>query len=304
MLTSFVVKMPWQILTWQIFRQIRTAHWIKHVLIFLPAFFAGQIFHLTRFNWIQLIATFAAFCCLSSAIYCFNDVIDIKEDRMHPAKRLRPLASGYFTRRQTVLIALLVLLAGVSCISVLPKFVAGILCAYTVLNLLYCLWLKQIAIIDVSCISIGFVLRLGAGGLVTGVALSHWIVIITFLLAFSVALSKRRDDLVLGKESNLTFRQAQVGYTTGFIDTAKGISFAVTLVAYILYTVSPEVMERLATEYVYITALPVFLGIMRYLQLSIVKEQTGDPIQLLFRDPFLLTMVVAWLGVFYYFLYG
>jgi hypothetical protein len=121
---------------------------------------------------------------------------------------------------------------------------------------------------------------------------------------FSVALAKRRDDLVLADAAGLTLRAAQDGYSKPFIDAAKAVSFAVTLVTYLLYTVSPEVMARLHSPYVYVTALPVFLGIMRYLQLSIVHEAAGSPVRLLLRDPFLLLVVAAWLGLFYYLIYG
>lgn len=291
----------------QVLRQLRETHWVKNVTVLLPAFFGGGLFHLEAGQYGQLAAAFGAFCLLGSAIYTLNDVLDVAHDRLHRIKRLRPYASGFFSRRQVAALGGVCLLAGLACTAALRGSTALLPLAYLLLNVLYCIWLKQLPLVDLSCISLGFLLRLAAGGLATATPLSHWIVITTFLLMFSVALAKRRDDLVLAEGladgQGLTFRTAQAGYSKQFIDTAKAVSFAVTLVAYLLYTLSPEVMARLHSRYVYVTALPVFLGIMRYLQLSIVQEVTGSPVRLLFREPFLLLMGAAWLGIFYWLLY-
>ena len=288
----------------QVLRQVRVAHWAKNATVLLPAFFAGTLFRLAPAQYGQLEAAFFAFCFLSSAIYVLNDVLDVAHDRLHQRKRHRPYASGYFSRPQALGLAAGCLAAGLVCTAQLDGRAALVPLAYLALNLLYCVWLKQLPIVDLTCISLGFLLRLGAGGLAAAAPLSHWIVVVVFLLMFSVALAKRRDDLVLSQGQDLTLRAAQGGYTKPFIDVAKGVSFAVTLVAYILYSVSPEVTARLGSPYVYVTALPVFLGIMRYLQLSIVREDTGSPLRLLFRDPFLLTMALVWLGLFYCLIYG
>ncbi len=283
---------------------MRIPHWIKNGAIILPAFFAGRIFHLDSVLYTQLAITVASFCLLSSTIYVVNDWVDLPNDRLHPQKRLRPLASGAISKRQAGVLAILLFAGGLVGCCFLPRMVEATLIAYLVLNLLYSFWLKNISLIDLSCVSAGFVLRLAAGGAVCHVPLSHWIIIITFLLSFSIALAKRRDDLVLSEGSeDLLLRVAQGGYSKGFIDAAKAVSFSVTLVAYILYTVSPEVMARIGSAHVYITALPVFLGIMRYLQLSIVKEATGSPVALLYKDVFLILCIAAWLGTFYYLIY-
>lgn len=288
----------------QVLRQLRVAHWVKNATVLLPPFFGGGLFHLGAARGGQLAAAFGAFCLLASAVYALNDVLDVAHDRQHHAKRRRPYASGFFSRRQVAGLGGACLLAGLACTASLRGAAALLPLAYLLLNVLYCLWLKHLPLVDVSCISLGFLLRLGAGGLATATPLSHWIVITTFLLMFSLALAKRRDDLVLAAGQGLTLRPAQAGYSTQFIDTAKAVSFAVTLVAYLLYTVSPEVMARLHSPYVYVTALPVFLGIMRYLQLSIVREAAGSPVHLLLREPFLLVLVVVWLGLFYGLLYA
>jgi decaprenyl-phosphate phosphoribosyltransferase len=291
----------------QLLRQLRVAHWVKNAALLLPAFFGGGLFQLGRGQYGPLAAAVGAFCLMGSAVYALNDVLDVAHDRRHHTKRLRPYASGFFSRRQVAGLGLACLVGGLACTAALPAAAALLPLAYLLLNVLYCFWLKHWPLVDVSCISLGFLLRLAAGGLATGTPLSHWIVITTFLLMFSVALAKRRDDLVLAEgqpaSPDSVFRPAQVGYTKQFIDTAKAVSFAVTLVAYLLYTLSPEVMTRLGSPYVYVTALPVFLGIMRYLQLSIVQQVTGSPVRLVLREPFLLLMGGVWLGLFYWLLY-
>ena len=298
---SLVLSKP--SLAGQVLRQLRVAHWVKNATVLLPAFFAGRLFGPAAWQDGQLLLAFGALSLLSSGIYVINDVVDVASDRQHPLKRHRPYASGFFSRRQLLGLAAACLLAGLACTLGLRGAAGLVPLGYLALNLLYCFWLKQLPLVDLTCISAGFVLRLVAGGLATAVPLSHWIVIMGFLLAFSVALAKRRDDLVLGDGPGLTFRSAQAGYTRQFIDVAKGVSFAVTLVAYLLYALSPEVQQRLGSEYVYVTALPVFLGMMRYLQLSIVEEAAGSPVRRLFRDPFLLLTVLAWLGLFYWLIY-
>ena len=288
----------------QLLRQLRVAHWVKNATVLLPAFFAGRLLGLGAGLGGQLALAFGALSLLSSFIYLINDLVDVAADRQHPLKRHRPYASGFFSKKQVLLLAAACLLAGLGCVLALRGASRLVPLGYLALNMLYCFSLKQLPLVDVTCISAGFVLRLVAGGLATAVPLSHWIVIMGFLLAFSMALAKRRDDLVLGDGPGLTFRAAQAGYTRQFIDVAKGVSFAVTLVAYLLYTLSPEVQQRLGSPYVYVTALPVFLGIMRYLQLSIVQEVAGSPVRRLFGDPFLLLTVLTWLGLFYYLIYG
>jgi decaprenyl-phosphate phosphoribosyltransferase len=164
--------------------------------------------------------------------------------------------------------------------------------------------MKNIAIIDVTSISLGFVFRILAGGKASNTLTTHWIIILIFLLMFSIALAKRRDDLVLSQRSHEIYRKSQSGYTIRFIDITKTISFTVTLVAYIIYSVSDDVIERIGSNYVYITSLPVFLGILRYIQLAVVYEKSGSPIDLLFKDKFLISIILLWIILFGYIIYA
>ena len=171
------------------------------------------------------------------------------------------------------------------------------------MNLLYCFGLKNYSIIDITMISLGFIFRVMAGGAVANIFITQWIVILVFLLMFSIALAKRRDDLVLSQNSNEIFRKSQLGYSIQFIDIAKTISFTITLVSYIIYTITNDVMDRMNSEYVYITSLPVFLGIMRFIQLTVIFNKSGSPVDLVLNDKFLISYILIWVIMFIFILY-
>jgi 4-hydroxybenzoate polyprenyltransferase len=173
---------------------------------------------------------------------------------------------------------------------------------YFIMNLAYTFGLKKVSILDVSIIATGFVIRVLVGGSASDVHISHWIIIDTFLLALILALSKRRAELNLhGK--NVEVRQSLKGYNEGFLDLSLVLFSAITIVSYIMYCVSDEVMIRLESEYVYLTSIFVMLGLMRYLQQIIVKKSTKSPIKMLFADRFLLVVVISWVASFVFILY-
>ena len=288
----------------QLFYLLRISNWLKNLIIILPAFFSGKLFSLSSDIYNNLFITFFSFCLSSSCIYILNDLLDYKKDCLHPTKSNRPIAAGIISKRQAyfVMVCLAMLLFTLLCY--VPKSTVVFILAYLLLNVVYCFVLKHIAILDVTSISLGFVFRLIAGGMVCMVLITHWIIILVFLLMFSIALAKRRDDLTLSETSLETYREAQFAYSIQFIDIAKTISFTVTLVAYIIYTVSPEVIQRVGSNYIYVTALPVLIGILRYLQLTVVFNQSGDPVDLLFKDKFLIIVIFTWLALFYLIIYG
>jgi decaprenyl-phosphate phosphoribosyltransferase len=235
-------------------------------------------------------------------IYVINDYVDIEKDKLHPTKQNRPLASGFFKPLEALVI-LLVLLSLDLMLMLHIGDAKWFVVAYFLLNLAYSFKLKNIAVVDVTCISVGFLLRILAGGVASAVVVSHWMIIIVFLLTISIAFAKRRDDLVIQKEGEL-LRKSQKGYSLAFIDVAKGIGFSVTLVCYIMYSVSPEVTQRIGSDYVYATSLFVFLGIIRYLQVSIVQQNAGSPIKVLARDTFMQIIVLGWVVLFSVLIYA
>ena len=288
--------------TIQTFSLVRVNHWVKNLVVFLPLFFSGDLFsaiHTSKFTEVVMLGL--AFCFAASTIYILNDFVDIESDKLHPEKSGRPLASGIFSKKQAFFIALFTLAATVFFVSRLG-FSARYVIGYFLLNIAYSLWLKKISIVDVTCIGIGFVLRIIGGGIAAGVFVSHWMIIITFLLSISIAFAKRRDDLVISIDGKHDF--SRKGYSLAFIDIAKSISFSITLVAYIMYSISESVIERIGSDKLYITSLFVFLGIMRYLQISIVEKKSGSPLTILKSDVFLRISIVLWFLSFSFIIYG
>jgi len=286
----------------QTLKLIRVHHWVKNIAVFLPVFFSAQFIEVFKdYSVFKLIFLFAAFCLASSIIYVINDLVDIEKDKLHPVKRNRPIASGFFSKKQALYII------GVLCILLVPLlYLLGAtmwyVLGYFALNILYSFKLKNIAIIDVTCISLGFLIRILAGGFALGIIVSQWMIIIVFLLSMSIAFAKRRDDLII-KKDGAVLRASQKGYSIIFIDIAKSICFSITLIAYIMYSISTEVVERLQTDKLYTTSFFVFLGIMRYLQISLVENKSGSPVSILSRDVFLQIVIVCWILLFTYFIY-
>lgn len=290
---------------------LRPKQYVKNFFIFLPVFFDKQLFDLKVFS-LSLVA-FLAFCFVASSVYCINDILDIESDRKHPEKKFRPLPSGLISVRQAIFLMLTTFIAAV-CISISldtyasndilnVKSVSFIIVSYFVLNLGYSFKLKDIAILDVCVIATGFVLRLYAGALASDVQLSHWIVIMTFLLTLFLGFAKRRNDIVLEMELGYKLRSSVKGYSVAFVDLVLGFLAAVTTVSYIMYTVSPLVQERLGTANAYLTSIFVVLGLIRYLQLALVHDKTGNPTKVLLRDRFLQACVLLWGGAFLVILY-
>ena len=181
--------------------------------------------------------------------------------------------------------------------------VTAVLGVYYLLNLAYCTWLKQYAILDVCIVAFGFVLRIAAGGYAAQVVPSHWIVLMTFLLTLFLSFAKRRDDVLRMNETGEAPRKNTSRYNLTFINQAITITASVTLVCYIMYTVSPEVIERFHTHNLYMTSAFVLLGLLRYIQIAVVDEQSGDPTKVILRDRFSQIIVLAWLVSFLIIIY-
>lgn len=280
---------------------MRPHQYIKNLFIFLPLFFAIKITDTVLLT--NTVIAFIAFSLAASAIYTFNDYYDIEEDRQHPKKKNRPLASGAISKVQAVVIMVVLLVSGFALMTTESLQAVAILAAYVIMNIAYSFYLKHIAIIDVVVIAIGFVLRLFVGSVVTGIQLSMWIVIMTFLLALFMALAKRRDDVLIFLETGKKMRNVINGYNLQFLDTAMAIMASVVIVAYTIYTTSAEVVERFHSQYLYLTALFVILGIMRYLQIAFVHLDSGSPTRIVLKDRFMQLTILAWIVSFVWLLY-
>jgi 4-hydroxybenzoate polyprenyltransferase len=277
---------------------IRPKQWVKNVFVLIPLFFGGEL--LNPHAVTTALLTFVSFCFAASSIYCLNDIVDVEADRRHPVKCKRPVATGIVTVTQAWLLmvgfivaAVAISLFAITTLGVDWKTLAVVI-FYWLLNIAYCTRLKQYAIIDVCVVAFGFVLRILAGGQATDVVLSKWLVLMTFLLTLFLSFAKRRDDVLRMEETGEAPRQNTIRYNMTFINQAITITAAVTLVCYIMYTVSPEVIARVHTEYVYLTTVFVLLGLLRYIQLAVVDKRSGDPTKVILRDRFTQLIVLAW----------
>lgn len=275
-------------------RLIRPKQWIKNLVVLLPIFFGGALLS-PEALWEGLV-TALSFSFAASSIYCLNDIVDVEDDRHHPLKCHRPLASGDISVSQGyVLMLLMFVLSMVSAFLLHEQQAqtAGVILFYWLLNIAYCLKLKQYAIIDVCVVAFGFVLRILAGGFATSIHLSKWIVLMTFLLMLFLSFAKRRDDVVRMNETGRAPRQNTIRYNLTFINQAITITASVTLVCYIMYTVSPETIRNFHTDYLYLTSVFVLVGLLRYIQIAVVDKKSGDPTKVILRDRFTQCVVLA-----------
>ena len=284
---------------------LRPLQWLKNGFVFAPVFFSNNLLKWELF-WPTFVV-FAAFCLISSSIYCFNDLIDVDADRMHPKKSKRPIASG------TVSVTggyVTMLICAIGAFALLPfskstnlTYLYMIIVAYWLMNIFYCIKIKQYAILDVSIIAVGFVMRVIIGGLTVDIWVSQWLVLMTFLLALFLALTKRSDDFSIFEETGMKPRVSITGYNKAFINEAISIVVAITIVCYIMYTMSEDVISRIGSQYLYLTSIWVIIGLLRYLQKTIVYGASESPTKSLVKDLFIQFCVVGWGVSFFVIIY-
>jgi 4-hydroxybenzoate polyprenyltransferase len=269
---------------------LRPHQWTKNLLIFAPIGLSKHLFERDAFFRASL--AFVLFCGLSGTVYLINDLADIERDRLHPKKRLRPLASGALSVGAARVAALVL---GLSCLGLSAllgrAFLAAAL-AYLALNLLYTFWLKRVVILDVIAISLGFVLRAVAGAVAISVQFSDWLLVCTLLLALFLALAKRRHELV--SLDGTDHREILAEYSPYLLDQMISVVTASCLMAYAFYTLAPETVEKYRTDRLAWTIPFVLYGIFRYLYLVHGKEEGGSPTDLLLTDRPLLADVALW----------
>ena len=283
------------------FTIMRPKQYIKNIFILLPLFFAGQITNMELL--INALMALVAFSISASAVYIINDYKDIKEDRKHPKKKYRPLASGLISKIVALSLMTILLIMGFSFMAIISLEALVILGIYVILNISYSLKLKRIALLDVIIIAIGFVLRLFVGSFAYEIPLKIWIVIMTFLLALFLALAKRRDDVLIFRKSGNKMRKSIDGYNLQLIDGIMTIMASVVIVAYIIFTTSQETIEKFQSEHLYLTALFVIFGVMRYLQISFVEKHSGSPTEIILKDKIMQINLVLWFLSFVWLIY-
>lgn len=284
-----------------IIKLLRPKQWSKNVFVFLPLFFDK------KFTDTHLLALtclcFVIFSLAASAVYCLNDILDRKADALHPEKCKRPIASGAVSvSAGWTAMAVCALLAVGLTLWLLPNL-TWLLLSYIVLNIAYSLWLKHVSLIDMLLVASFYVMRVLAGAITGNIVPSQWIVVMTFLLALFLVLGKRRDDVMLQAETGATVRRGVANYNLPFINMALSIVATITMVSYMMYTMSDDVAARFGNPYVYCTAIFVLAGILRYLQITVVENRSGSPTKVLFRDRFIQLCLLGWFITFLIIIY-
>jgi 4-hydroxybenzoate polyprenyltransferase len=287
-------------------RLLRARQWIKNVVVFAGLIFAGRLSETAFLT--HALGAFITFCLLSSAIYVFNDIIDVERDRLHPKKRDRPLAAGELGLGWAGLVSGALTALGLVLGFLLgPRF--GITCvAFVALNFFYSVLLKRAAMIDVLTIAVSFMVRAIGGvevlrDLDPAVELSAWLLLCTFFLALFMGLGKRRSELALLEEAAAQHRRALGEYSVALVDIVLPMVTTSAIIAYSIYTIWPATVANLGTDKLVYTVPVVVYGFFRYLFLIRERGLGGNPSEILFRDFPLLASVLVWsasvIGILY-----
>jgi 4-hydroxybenzoate polyprenyltransferase len=280
-----------------LFVSLRPSQWTKNLIVFAALLFGqrgGAPAFLDPQAIGQALAAFAIFCVLSGVVYLINDVADREKDRLHPRKQFRPIASGAVSPSTAITTAVVLTAVALGASWLLRPAFALVAVTYVGLLSLYSGPLKHVVIIDVLTIAIGFVLRAVAGAVAIDVPISHWLLILTILLALFLALSKRRHELVMLADGATGHRPILEEYSPYLLDQMIAVVTASTLVSYVIYTVSPETVQKFHTDYLGLTLVFPLYGIFRYLYLVHQKEGGGSPSDMLLNDRPLLLCVAVW----------
>ena len=271
---------------------MRPGQWTKNLFIFAGLIFSGNLFHPEIL--IRVSSGFILFSLVASSIYIFNDIIDMEYDRAHPEKKDRPLAAGLLSVPVAYSGAVILATAGLIGALTLDRGFFAILISYLIINFAYTIKIKQVVILDIMCISSGFVLRVLAGTELAEVQPSDWLILCTIMLSLFLGFSKRRHELVVTGVNAITHRRVLGEYSLGFLDQMIAVATACTVMSYALYTLSPQTVHRFGTRNLVFSIPFVIYGIYRYLYLIHQKNMGGNPTRELIRDFPLLINAFLW----------
>lgn len=289
-------------LVWRVrglIRTIRPHQWVKNVFVLAPVVFATKLFDPTML--VRATVAFAAFCLLAGAVYTINDLADVEADRLHPVKRYRPIASGRVPEDVARVFAYALVASSLTAGYLVSPWFALIALGYFSLNVAYTMKLKHVAYVDVSCIALGFVLRVLGGGFATRISVSWYLFACTALLALFLGFGKRRHELTTASARAGKQRVALEGYTKRGLDVALGVTSAATVATYLTYTLDPSTQAFFHITTLWPTTLFVVLGILRFLHIVRFRPRAESPTQEMLSDgPFvgillLWVFTVAWL---------
>ena len=275
----------------EVIKSLRIQQWIKNLFVFAPLVFSRNVFVLPLL--VKTLLAFILFCILTGAAYILNDILDLEQDKLHPVKSKRPLASGKWEIDNAILASVFLMILGLAGAFFLDVYFFAVLFVYLILQIFYSLWLKHFVIIDVLIIAAGFVLRVAAGvSLISVERFSPWLYVCMTLLALYMGFGKRRAELTLLNTEANAHRRVLDGYTVTFLDQLITIVSGATIIAYSLYTFSaPNVPEN---HTMMLTIPFVVYAIFRYLYLVQVKQQGGAPEDIALTDRPLQATFILW----------
>ena len=289
-------------LVWSLVLALRPHQWTKNLIVLAGLIFGERL--LDPAAVVNATVAFGVFCLLSGVVYIVNDVGDREADRLHPTKSRRPIASGDLSVA-TALAFATALTAGALALAFRVSVGFGMVgLTYLVLLVLYSVWLKHAVILDVLTLAVGFVLRAWGGAVAVDVVMSHWLLLLTLLLALFLALSKRRAELVSLADDARHHRQTLAEYSPHLLDQMISVVTASTLLAYALYTIDPETVARFGTDRLIWTLPFPLYGIFRYLYLVHRRDGGGNPSEILLSDRPLLACVALWGAAIVTLVYG
>lgn len=277
-----------------IVRLMRVSQYTKNIFVFLPLFFSANLFNFALLA--NSCIAFISFCFVASSIYILNDIQDVEEDRNHPTKCLRPIASGEIPPCIASIFAACLFILALCIAWTLSFSCTMVIVGYFILNIFYVFYAKRFGIIDIACISTGFVLRTVIGSLAIQHDLSHWLTLMVFLLCMFLALGKRWDDMCLeeSEQAKGKIRDSIKSYTQPFILASMTFLSTINTVCYILYTIIPGNEHYTLPRLLYTTSLWVILGNMRYLQIAFVEGKSASPTRIFLRDRGIQSCVLLW----------
>ncbi len=279
---------------------LRVSSWLKNIFVFVPVVFAKHIFEKEYLT--EAILAFAAFSVASSLVYVFNDLIDVDKDRIHPVKMNRPIASGEITKRNAVIILIFLFVITIIFSYRFEILFTTVLWGYIVLNFFYSLWLKQVVIVDIFCIALGFMLRVFSGALAVNVFISNWLILTTIFISLFLAVMKRRVEIA--NSPNAAEQRAVLkDYTPNFIDQISAITAGGVIICYALYSVAESTVRQFGDESLVFTTFFVIFGIFRYLYLAYKKDKGENVTEVLLTDIPMIVNACLFVAVTVYIIY-
>jgi len=279
---------------------IRIPHWIKNIFVFVPLVFSHNI---TNEDYlIKVIFAFIAFSLTSSIVYVFNDILDVNQDKIHPVKKYRPLASGKLTKKNAIAAIVLLVMLLIPFLCQLNNKFNFVLTVYALINIAYSVKLKNVVILDLMIVAAGFMLRVLAGAYVIDVYVSNWLILTTLFLSLFLAVMKRKSEMSLVNNNSET-RLVLKEYTPEFINQISSITASGVIICYALYTVSSRTVEIFNSEALVYTTIFVVFGLFRYMYLVLKNNKGENVIDTLLTDMPTIINSIFYLAVIFYIIY-